>query len=221
MAYTISNEPLTYDQFDFIQEQLDLHAGEAAVRSISEMDGYFVAVLSYVDVIHFNDWYAGFWGGAQCLPKWKNEQVYQRFFDLLVQHMNQISVSLAEDPEGYFPIFNMTEEGDVLDCREWCQGYLRGTALGSGWGDLTEEPASGILALVRAPLDAEQDLSQLKDDYPDLLRIAAKLAYNYWLALRQKDDELLLELARAEPKVGRNDPCPCGSGKKFKQCCQR
>lgn len=26
-------------------------------------------------------------------------------------------------------------------------------------------------------------------------------------------------VVRAEPKVGRNDPCPCGSGKKFKQCC--
>lgn len=26
-------------------------------------------------------------------------------------------------------------------------------------------------------------------------------------------------VARAEPKVGRNEPCPCGSGKKFKQCC--
>jgi uncharacterized protein YecA (UPF0149 family) len=24
---------------------------------------------------------------------------------------------------------------------------------------------------------------------------------------------------RAEPKVGRNDPCPCGSGKKYKRCC--
>jgi uncharacterized protein YecA (UPF0149 family) len=24
---------------------------------------------------------------------------------------------------------------------------------------------------------------------------------------------------RAEAKVGRNDACPCGSGKKFKQCC--
>ena len=24
---------------------------------------------------------------------------------------------------------------------------------------------------------------------------------------------------RAENKVGRNDPCPCGSGKKYKQCC--
>jgi SEC-C motif domain protein len=25
---------------------------------------------------------------------------------------------------------------------------------------------------------------------------------------------------RTEPKVGRNDPCPCGSGKKFKKCCK-
>ena len=24
---------------------------------------------------------------------------------------------------------------------------------------------------------------------------------------------------RTEPKVGRNEPCPCGSGKKYKQCC--
>lgn len=24
---------------------------------------------------------------------------------------------------------------------------------------------------------------------------------------------------RNEPKIGRNDPCPCGSGKKYKQCC--
>lgn len=26
-------------------------------------------------------------------------------------------------------------------------------------------------------------------------------------------------LRRDEPKVGRNDPCPCGSGKKYKKCC--
>jgi len=26
---------------------------------------------------------------------------------------------------------------------------------------------------------------------------------------------------RVAPKVGRNDPCPCGSGKKFKKCCGR
>ena len=26
---------------------------------------------------------------------------------------------------------------------------------------------------------------------------------------------------RAQPAVGRNDPCPCGSGKKYKKCCGR
>ena len=26
---------------------------------------------------------------------------------------------------------------------------------------------------------------------------------------------------RAAPRVGRNDPCPCGSGKKYKKCCGR
>lgn len=26
-------------------------------------------------------------------------------------------------------------------------------------------------------------------------------------------------VVRASPKVGRNEPCPCGSGKKYKQCC--
>jgi len=25
---------------------------------------------------------------------------------------------------------------------------------------------------------------------------------------------------REGPKIGRNEPCPCGSGKKFKKCCE-
>ena len=32
-------------------------------------------------------------------------------------------------------------------------------------------------------------------------------------------EEIHLEPVRIEPKVGRNDPCPCGSGKKYKKCC--
>ncbi len=30
-----------------------------------------------------------------------------------------------------------------------------------------------------------------------------------------------ITVRRQQPKVGRNDPCPCGSGKKYKQCCGR
>ena len=38
-----------------------------------------------------------------------------------------------------------------------------------------------------------------------------------------EDGELLKEtpVVREEPKVGRNDPCPCGSGRKYKKCCGR
>ncbi len=28
------------------------------------------------------------------------------------------------------------------------------------------------------------------------------------------------QFVRAQPKVGRNEPCPCGSGKKYKKCCE-
>ena len=33
------------------------------------------------------------------------------------------------------------------------------------------------------------------------------------------DGKEIVEPLRAENKAGRNDPCPCGSGKKFKKCC--
>ena len=32
------------------------------------------------------------------------------------------------------------------------------------------------------------------------------------------DDAPVQTMRREEPKVGRNDPCPCGSGKKYKKC---
>jgi len=45
---------------------------------------------------------------------------------------------------------------------------------------------------------------------------------------KEKDEWLYVEghisprtIVRTSPKVGRNDPCPCGSGKKYKQCCGR
>jgi len=31
--------------------------------------------------------------------------------------------------------------------------------------------------------------------------------------------KLRMSTVRSEPSIGRNEPCPCGSGKKFKKCC--
>jgi uncharacterized protein YecA (UPF0149 family) len=48
--------------------------------------------------------------------------------------------------------------------------------------------------------------------------------YHYFEAQRLVKGHLLdntTTFHRVTPKIGRNDPCPCGSGKKFKQCCGR
>ena len=49
---------------------------------------------------------------------------------------------------------------------------------------------------------------------PERERVAKETATNY-------DDSVKQEPVRKEHKVGRNDPCPCGSGKKYKNCCGR
>jgi uncharacterized protein YecA (UPF0149 family) len=45
------------------------------------------------------------------------------------------------------------------------------------------------------------------------------------MACKMKASQLLSQAAQSQqrvlpstPKVGRNDPCPCGSGKKYKRC---
>ncbi|MDA0282743.1 MAG: SEC-C metal-binding domain-containing protein [Planctomycetota bacterium] len=39
--------------------------------------------------------------------------------------------------------------------------------------------------------------------------------------LTSDDEECVPTIRRQSPRIGRNDPCPCGSGKKYKKCCQR
>jgi hypothetical protein len=53
---------------------------------------------------------------------------------------------------------------------------------------------------------------------PDLLRSLVDASDSGNVFLPWMPPAAMLAQARA-PKVGRNDPCPCGSGKKFKKCC--
>ena len=51
---------------------------------------------------------------------------------------------------------------------------------------------------------------------PERERVANETATN-----QGSDDSIKKEPVRKEPKVGRNDLCPCGSGRKYKNCCGR
>ncbi len=65
---------------------------------------------------------------------------------------------------------------------------------------------------------------KLKSDIKELLNIFDR--YNQiittWSGYNEEEDYSDLkkeEHYHADPKTGRNDPCPCGSGKKYKKCC--
>jgi preprotein translocase subunit SecA len=49
-------------------------------------------------------------------------------------------------------------------------------------------------------------------------RAPANVNYSYGAAASGGQDAKVETIQRNTPKVGRNDPCPCGSGKKFKKC---
>jgi hypothetical protein len=55
-------------------------------------------------------------------------------------------------------------------------------------------------------LDYEDDLDD--EDFPDLPP-----------GLDARGDRVVAPIHNVQPKTGRNDPCPCGSGKKYKKCC--
>lgn len=57
----------------------------------------------------------------------------------------------------------------------------------------------------------------MKNKHP-VLYAALERVFNQDLGTRSAD--LRRELTRVRPKFGRNSPCPCGSGRKFKKCCQ-
>ena len=67
-----------------------------------------------------------------------------------------------------------------------------------------------ITTLMRVQISREEELEEFapEDDVP--------LSYS-----GGEEDQVKEPVRRTEAKVGRNDPCPCGSGKKFKKCCGR
>ncbi|GAA4007390.1 hypothetical protein GCM10022408_19170 [Hymenobacter fastidiosus] len=76
--------------------------------------------------------------------------------------------------------------------------------------------------LVPAP-DIFSRYQQLRDDpdnyspfHPDAAGIALRRAQQEARYARLRRDSMPRQVL---PKIGRNDPCPCGSGKKYKKCC--
>ena len=145
----------------------------------------------------------------------------------MIRHMNGIAATLMEQPGDFEPLFlERSLEGKaytIVD--EWCAGYVRGVQLAADRGgtaglemDILLMP---ILAFTSETRWRAHDLSS--DVEIDNIRNAiipnVRAIHAYWLARREGRVSSPEPVRRSQTSVGRNDPCPCGSGKKFKKCC--
>ena len=85
----------------------------------------------------------------------------------------------------------------------------------------------GFLGKIRSDNEAQVRKYELLQDYLKLLEFYDGGYYFEWFpeerekAVGKRVSDGESTYVRIGKKIGRNDPCPCGSGKKYKQCCMR
>jgi len=224
--------PLDDDELDWLDHFLIYRIGEDAdcegkdegVLNIPELDGLLTAVVSGPVTIPPSQWVPQIWGDFP--PAYKDERELQQVMSLLMRHMNSITGLLMEQPGDFEPMF----EERIVDGKtytivdEWCEGYMRGVALATEVWDRESIEMKILLAPIAA-FTEEQDFyahdNCTKEEFINLQNAITpnvRQIHAHWLA-RRADYAPPTTVARGEPKVGRNDPCLCGSGKKFKKCC--
>ena len=129
--------------------------------------------------------------------------------------------------EGFDFILYGDEDGE--DLGDWAEGYLLGVELADPrWDELAdEEDYDNILfPFLALTGDAKQMALEASEEWMDeaeeakmLDEIRTNIA-SHLLDVRQFwfDKSVPPTVRREGPKIGRNDPCPCGSGKKYKNC---
>ena len=207
------------------------YGNDDSMLSLSALDGFLTAVLSGPELVSPSQWWPVLWGGMP--PEWSSEREMKRALDLIMGHMNILAHTLCYQPEHFIPVLmvNLFEEQEICNAEEWCFGYLRGMALGN-WPALPEALGRS-LEVIRLhgsddllPQLASLSLPEHQQSVAEVGPAALKL-HAYFLAQRGPNTAPIAAPAltpvplpvRATPKIGRNDPCPCGSGKKYKQCC--
>ncbi|WP_075181791.1 YecA family protein [Pantoea sp. 1.19] len=217
--------PLTENELNWLDDTLEKYRSEASIQDVAELDGLLTAVLSGPTMVEPSRWLVALWGGEKHIPRWHSEREMSRFMDLAFQHMNDIADRLADYPEQFEPLFGTrTMEGtEFTVVEEWCFGYLRGVGL-SDWSSLPDalQPALEAIRLhgSEANFPRVEALSpEAFADSMEAIRPAALALHDYWLTLPPSGNEAPQTPAVADAKPGRNDPCLCGSGKKYKQCC--
>jgi uncharacterized protein len=224
--------PPTDDELDYldsillnrIDEESVTEESDEGILCASELDGFLTAIVSGPTTVVPSRWLPAVWGDFE--PTWDSVDEFESFMKIVMRLMNFNAMVLMEAPESFEPLFleRESKEATALVVDEWCEGYLRAVALTSEeWaagGNEMEELLRPLLAFCEASDWAAHDLSEpgATAMIQQQITPSVRAIHAYWLARR--GEAIRQEtFRRTEPRVGRNDLCPCGSGKKYKKCC--
>jgi uncharacterized protein len=224
-------------------DRIDLEALDRFLRSdrspprsmmVPELDGFLTGLAVGPGIIMPSEWLPHVWGGEQTSFAEKDEAAV--ILGTILARYNEILHEIRTATVD--PIFWTDRDGNFI-ATDWAAGFLEAVRLRiAAWKPLFDakpewEMLIPIVTLCgdegfKSGLDLpageeERVVARAMEQIPaSVMAIAA-----YWRAHRQAEkvwssmDAPVRQPVRASPKTGRNEPCPCGSGKKFKMCCGR
>ena len=224
--------PLSDKELDELDQFL-LYTDAEESMTLDMLDGFLHAIAIGPETLMPSQWLPKVWGqedGAMAPPA-SDEQQLNRVLSLVIRHFNSIVFGFGLRPPHVELLWGTTQYGklgEFEDAEMWAYGFCEGVKLNrAAWQPMLNDSQGarwyrpiGLLgeddfapdqdALIRTP-DQRQALTREIED-------CVRKIHAYWLPLRQAAGEPH-QVPRKSNKIGRNEPCPCGSGKKFKKCC--
>jgi len=222
--------PLSEADIDRLEELLESEVFKGEAMLLDELQGFFCGILSGPDLVLPSEWMPVVLGDE---PEYESDAQAEEVVELLMRFYNQVVLDLENDQAPDLILYPAEEGGDKYDYAPWADAYLLGTEMGpTHWleaaGEHSEELAElleGFFLLNGSLKDdalssGEQWMSNAAEDRAlrnaenDLPAVILAIRA-FWKAKNPNPEPF----DRESEKVGRNEACPCGSGRKFKQCC--
>ncbi|TCD48932.1 UPF0149 family protein [Chlorobium sp. N1] len=221
-----------------LRDLLETGGTEEGTMSVMMLDGFFAALAIHPETIMPDRWLPWVWDitGDGREPAFSSKGEVEQAMGLLFTYYNSVLGELGDDAEGYLPLFDElgvdSPEERPLAVRDWAEGFMCGAMIDEAVWDRTFEDEQGKMLLTpfammagmfdEAPAAEQRQLKEMKEALLDELDLHVLDLREFWAPWRR---EYLSRhgggTIRSEARAGRNDRCPCGSGKKYKQCCGR
>jgi len=222
--------PLSDDDLDRLEQLLEAEVFQGEAMRLDEIQAMLCAVVSGPVPVAPSVWLPEALGKG--LESANDPQVLETL-ELLMRLNNDLASALLADETISPVLYPVDETGNDYDYAAWADTYVFGAGLGGDWYELAGKHADDLSELLEPMFllngmlkeDVEKsgerwfspaEEARLVADIQDNLPVIVQTLYNFWRNKRTGGT-----VRQEEAKSGRNDPCPCGSGRKFKQCCGR